>query len=885
MADPAWEPAAQVAKNPEGKFVALMGSDWVPVEQASKDAGGKFMVFRGANVPRETSNPAAQVAAETPEWERRAAAVGRSMSAPFEGVSQILAHGMGKGDEADAEARHDTKAMEELYKASEKDPTNKPTASGSMNARKLGIGADLTSGFVAPGVKAAEGANFLSRVMAGGATGGLWGLSTPTAGEGDFATEKAKQGGIGALLGGGVTAGIEGLARIPGVVGRAVDRFRGRTTTGPTREPGEGAEKVTDALQSARDKIEGKVQGKLTRAEQDALDTVRRAEEGASKKLQSTQSAGQADVRKAEQEMEAARAAPRGDPTATAGEFGALSRDVMAGRKAELEAVRDTEAMPLLDAALNSGAKVNVSGIPKQIDLMLKNEKNPDIERALLKAKGMLYAKDGAEAQQFAKFDLKTPEGRAGLAAALEAAEGKKQLDTSVRGLDSARLAIKSMLSGQGSDPADKFAQKQLGHVLEMLEEGLTKGSPEYGAYLSKYRELSKPLDAYSAATGTGKRSAAALQKDAFDGGFLTSPESMGARFFKSGDEGAAAARDFKQASGGDPDAKKAMTAYISGKLKDTAPEKWDSFLKKHESALKEFGLYDSMRTYEQSAVRAQGELTKAQGALKESMTAAEQSTKAEVKAAEEAAKASVKAAEATAKRVRGVLKESAIGKLSSDAAAYKQMNGREAQAEIEKILSSPSIERNLKQAVSATRGNPEAQSALRQSYMDWIAKTNAMGEIDTAKMLTNWRDTKGAIKNSGLFDPSHVQAMDKIMGELKDAYRSSDVKRAIGNAAGWVLGGGYKGAYLGRQIGGSMAKGLQKDLEGVVLQMAADPTMAANLASRPNAQSIGAIQSWLNTNAAPEIEKALAVDVGRESAEQKPRRSMRSMTEMQAVP
>lgn len=43
-----WEPAAQVAKNDQGQFVALIGGKWEPVASASKNDAGQFMIVRGA---------------------------------------------------------------------------------------------------------------------------------------------------------------------------------------------------------------------------------------------------------------------------------------------------------------------------------------------------------------------------------------------------------------------------------------------------------------------------------------------------------------------------------------------------------------------------------------------------------------------------------------------------------------------------------------------------------------------------------------------------------------------------------------------------------------------------------------------------------------------
>lgn len=63
MAD-AWEPAAQVAKNAQGQYVALVGDQWQPVASAAKSADGKYMVMRNPGAtPAAPSAPAAAPAA------------------------------------------------------------------------------------------------------------------------------------------------------------------------------------------------------------------------------------------------------------------------------------------------------------------------------------------------------------------------------------------------------------------------------------------------------------------------------------------------------------------------------------------------------------------------------------------------------------------------------------------------------------------------------------------------------------------------------------------------------------------------------------------------------------------------------------------------------
>lgn len=804
------------ATAPDGSSWGVDVPDGMPQEQVAKEVDAAF-------AQHKSPDPLKEVAEETPEWERRAAAVGRSMSAPVEGVEQAREHAVGwlaekiagwigkpdleakvKADVAkrlrvaDEEAGGQERAMQALYRA-------------SPAARATGIASDVSTGFLLPGVRAAEGAGAVARIGAGGATGAVYAASNPTSGEGDFVTEKAKQAGLGFLAGGTLTGIAEGLGRGAGAVKSAVSRF---LDSGKPIEPGpagEGAEKVTKALQGIRERIEAKVGAKGRRAE-DAL-------------------AG-------------AESAAAGEPVATAGELGAVARGAMQARKAELEAVRDTEAMPLLDAALNSGAKINVSGIPKQIDLMLKNEKNPDIVKALLKAKAMMYSREGGEAAQaFDKFDLKTAEGRTALQKALEAADGKRQLDTSVRGLDSARLAIKSMIGGEGSEPADRFAKAQLVKILGMLEEGLSKGAPEYGEYLSKYRQLSKPLDQYSATSGSGRRAAATLQKDQFEGDFMSSPEAMGNRFFKSGDEGAAAAREFKQAVGGDENSTRAMSNYIAGKLKGMSPDKWGSFLNKHEPALREYGLFDRLKTMEETAARS---------------------------------RAGVEKAQATAKNVERIMKETALGKLTRDSQSFRAIAGEDAQAAIEKVFAGRTPVRDLQQLVALTKNTPEAADGLRQAFKEWLTKPDSTGGVDTKQLLTRWRSIRGAVEKSGLIDADHAANIDAIMGDLQKSYAAEGVKKFGASVAGWLagltVGRPISGSYIGRNVAGARIAQKQREIEDAILQMMSDPAKARVLAAPPTPQNTAQAKAWIDSDFSIYLETGSSVVGGREAGERKPK-------------
>ncbi len=150
------------------------------------------------DTPQFEKDAAAGPAAEMPEWERRAAAVGASMSAPVEGTKQLALHMVGSptAKAADQDANDTATAMKKLYKA-------------SPAARNTGLAADIAGAFLMPGFK---GATIPGKIAAGAGTGALYAGSNPVTG-GNFATEKAKQVGTGAALGGTLSAGVEAATR------------------------------------------------------------------------------------------------------------------------------------------------------------------------------------------------------------------------------------------------------------------------------------------------------------------------------------------------------------------------------------------------------------------------------------------------------------------------------------------------------------------------------------------------------------------------------------------------------------------------------------------------------------------------------------------------
>lgn len=207
--------------------------------------GGRFV----PDAPAEARpDYMAEVAAETPEWERRAAAVGRSMAKPFEALEQLGENVTGGGAAANEKARKNALAMEALYRE-------------SPAARKTGIATDITTGFLLPGAAAGKGATALDRILAGMTTGGLYSALEPvTTGGKDFGKEKAQQAATGSALGAGLTGVLETLNKIPGAVDWIKKILPGGKGAPEAPGPkGVAAERVTDELQRIRDTMEGKL--------------------------------------------------------------------------------------------------------------------------------------------------------------------------------------------------------------------------------------------------------------------------------------------------------------------------------------------------------------------------------------------------------------------------------------------------------------------------------------------------------------------------------------------------------------------------------------------------------------------------------------------------
>lgn len=174
------------------------------------------------------------------------------------------------------------------------------------------------------------------------------------------------------------------------------------------------------------------------------------------------------------------------------------------------------------------------------------------------------------------------------------------------------------------------------------------------------------------------------------------------------------------------------------------------------------------------------------------------------------------------------------LGKTTSDARAANALQGSDAQRKLNSIFGGEHSTRDLGQLVEMTKHDPVAGKGLRSAYKDWLVQVNSIGQIETAKMLDRWRDSKDAVQKSGMLDPQHFADLDKMMEQLKAAALKKGIAKQVGNMLGWFTGGGYRGAFLGREIGAKATERIERDLERKAVELASEQPEVARLMNEP---------------------------------------------------
>lgn len=399
------------------------------------------------------AKPAAPVVPKEPteaeklsEAQRRMVAVGHALQKPVEAISQISSNVAGKGKRANQSVASNARAMEDIYRASEKDAAKRPVLidnpallapispvlaagawglnkMGNLGARGTGTLAEIAQAGTMPTV-AARGA--IPNILAQTGMGALYGGLNPVVKGDNFAKEKAEQMASGGLLSGALSGVMTGISKaIPGIQARM------KKPEELPRPTSEGAARAVDELQAQKQIREG-AQPVRNLADQSAYEA------------------------------------------------------------AIVE--RDKITKPLLQAAFKSGQTVDPSASVAMIDSL--TAKNPDktvraalkevrdtIERATESGSSMILPAAGA---RLSVSELK----------ALQGQQGKM----SVAMADEVRQSINRLINAKGEKALDKHTKDVLGKVRDQFLEN----TPEsYKKYLSEYARLSKPLDEFGASGAT----------------------------------------------------------------------------------------------------------------------------------------------------------------------------------------------------------------------------------------------------------------------------------------------------------------------------------------------------------------------------------------------
>lgn len=134
-------------------------------------------------------------------------------------------------------------------------------------------------------------------------------------------------------------------------------------------------------------------------------------------------------------------------------------------------AQREAEAIPLIEQARNSGAKVDINPIVDKIDDFLKGESGKQrlVRTALVDVKRNLF----------------------------DEIDGQLIPETDVGRLYGVRKDISDALSGRlgGEKSSARFARKQLLEVMDVLDNQINAVAPTFKPYLKKYSEMSSPIN------------------------------------------------------------------------------------------------------------------------------------------------------------------------------------------------------------------------------------------------------------------------------------------------------------------------------------------------------------------------------------------------------
>lgn len=411
-------------------------------------------------------------------------------------------------------------------------------------AKRRGMKAEGKEGFdwyglagsAVPGSLIAKGVSSLlpaatstsGRVLAGGLTGGAAAAASPVTTQGDFATEKVKQIGMGSGLGAAVPLVAQALmgakAAIEPFYHKGREAIIGRTLNAAAG--GQGPQ-VANALVNARELVPGS-QPTVAQASQNAgISGLERA------------TATLPEVKVPYHVREAAQNEARTKA------LRAIGGDDQA--MAAAEQARKAASQPLIDAVMKSNAEVNPSRTVSLIDKLIKQSPGrTQLTSTLENVKRSLYEQHPVEqrgkeawqavralidAKQFGLADTESlgtlrtvlsrvKDGKIDADEALDQLKGMKGVNQAVTDIiqsskdalkapdqklrsnagelyQGARKNITDLLAAKAGDgsPANAAVSRELSIIMKSLDHQINKAEPAFGKYLQAYTEGSKPIN------------------------------------------------------------------------------------------------------------------------------------------------------------------------------------------------------------------------------------------------------------------------------------------------------------------------------------------------------------------------------------------------------
>lgn len=202
------------------------------------------------------------------------------------------------------------------------------------------------------------------------------------------------------------------------------------------------------------------------------------------------------------------------------------------------------------------------------------------------------------------------------------------------------------------------------------------------------------------------------------------------------------------------------------------------------------------------------------------------------------------------------------LGEVTTDKRGSSRLAGTDAQNALEAVFSGKMPERDIRQLVESIKQNPEALDGAKEAFRKWLMPTSPTGKVNVKESADRWMQSKEAVQKSGLFEPGHYAAIDKVATDLAQRAEATSGLKGAAGAIGSILS--YKTAVGFRTAAGWISRSTDKtpqQVEALIQKVMSDEQIAKLAAAPATSESIMA------------LEKALSSGGGYMAGEQKPRR------------